>query len=95
MGENFVNLLGANVMTTGNVTTSRKWGRDDRKQKEMETKLALMLSATQLPTTIIENSFFREFMEFVQPKFSVPHDTAYIEEVRAFSNSFRFSWNAH
>uniref|UniRef100_A0A915AQQ7 HAT C-terminal dimerisation domain-containing protein n=1 Tax=Parascaris univalens TaxID=6257 RepID=A0A915AQQ7_PARUN len=81
LGEKFVNFLGANVITTGNVTTSRKWGRDDRKQKEMETKLALMLSATQLPTTIIENSFFREFMEFVQPKFSVPHDTAYIEEI--------------
>lgn len=70
---------------TGAVPTAapagRKWGREDRKQKEMETKLALMLSATQLPVNIIENSFFREFIEYVQPRFSMPHDVSYLEEV--------------
>ncbi|VDM41863.1 unnamed protein product [Toxocara canis] len=80
-GENFAHLLSANAMATANGTTSRKWSREERKQKEMETKLALMLSATQLPTTIIENSFFRDFLEFAQPKFCVPRDINYIEEI--------------
>ncbi|KAK6101265.1 hAT C-terminal dimerization region family protein [Brugia pahangi] len=67
--------------TSGAIAIGRKWNREDRKQKEMEVKLALMLSASQLPLNIIENSFFREFMEYVQPRFSMPHDINYIEEI--------------
>ncbi|EJW75621.1 hypothetical protein WUBG_13467 [Wuchereria bancrofti] len=67
--------------TSGAIAIGRKWNREDRKQKEMEVKLALMLSASQLPLNIIENSFFREFVEYVQPRFSMPHDINYIEEV--------------
>lgn len=74
--------MAASSNGTGNVVAiGRKWNREDRKQKEMEVKLALMLSASQLPLNIIENSFFREFMEYVQPRFSMPHDINYIEEV--------------
>lgn len=74
------------MTATGNATSStttigRKWSREDRKQKEMEVKLALMLSASQIPLNIIENSFFREFMEYVQPRFSMPHDINYVEKV--------------
>lgn len=75
------NLLMAGTNSTTSSVSSRKWGREDRKQKEMETKLALMLSATQLPLTIIENSFFREFIEFIQPKFTMPQNINYVEEV--------------
>ncbi|VDK80984.1 unnamed protein product [Litomosoides sigmodontis] len=75
-------LMVASSSATGNaVAISRKWNREDRKQKEMETKLALMLSASQLPLNIIENSFFREFMEYVQPRFTMPHDINYMEEI--------------
>ncbi|VDN27206.1 unnamed protein product [Gongylonema pulchrum] len=55
----------ATAVTGAGAAVSRKWSREDRKQKEMETKMALMLSATQLPMNIIENSFFREFMEYI------------------------------
>lgn len=75
------NLLTASLLSTKNNTNCRKWGREDRRQKEIETKLALMLSATHLPTALIENTFFREFLEFIQPKFCVPTDVNYIEEV--------------
>lgn len=75
-------LMVASSSATGNAAAiSRKWNREDRKQKEMEVKLALMLSASQLPLNIIENSFFREFMEYVQPRFTMPHDINYMEEV--------------
>ncbi|VBB30377.1 unnamed protein product, partial [Acanthocheilonema viteae] len=75
-------LMAASGSATGNaVGIGRKWNREDRKQKEMEVKLALMLSASQLPLNIIENSFFREFMEYVQPRFSIPHDINYMEEI--------------
>lgn len=75
-------LMAASSSATGSaIAIGRKWNREDRKQKETEVKLALMLSASQLPINIIENSFFREFMEYVQPRFSMPRDINYIEEV--------------
>uniref|UniRef100_A0A0R3RW29 Dimer_Tnp_hAT domain-containing protein n=1 Tax=Elaeophora elaphi TaxID=1147741 RepID=A0A0R3RW29_9BILA len=75
-------LMAASSSATGNtVVVGRKWNREDRKQKEMEVKLALMLSASQLPLNIIENSFFRDFMEYVQPRFSMPRDINYVEEI--------------
>ncbi|KAM3723901.1 Zinc finger BED domain-containing protein [Dirofilaria immitis] len=74
-------MAASNSVTTNAIAIGRKWNREDRKQKEMEIKLALMLSASQLPLNIIENSFFREFMEYVQPRFSMPHDINYIEEI--------------
>ncbi|EJD75126.1 HAT family dimerization domain-containing protein [Loa loa] len=75
-------LMAASSSATGSaIAMGRKWNRDDRKQKEMEVKLALMLSASQLPLNIIENSFFREFMEYMQPRFSMPHDINYVEEI--------------
>ncbi|VDN59389.1 unnamed protein product [Dracunculus medinensis] len=79
--KNVPNLLTASLLSTKNNTNCRKWGREDRRQKEIETKLALMLSATHLPTALIENTFFREFLEFIQPKFCVPTDVNYIEEL--------------
>ncbi|VDN06107.1 unnamed protein product [Thelazia callipaeda] len=92
-GSNLSDLLTANLLmaASSNATasnnsivtsgSSRRWSRDDRKQKEMELKLALMLSASQIPVNIIENSFFREFMEYVQPRFSMPRDVNYIEDI--------------
>ncbi|VDD93361.1 unnamed protein product [Enterobius vermicularis] len=79
LAANFLSLAGG--IPNGNVLSSRKWGREERKQKDMETRLALMLSATQLPTNIIENSFFKEFIEYAQPKFTVPQDVQYLEEI--------------
>ncbi|MFH4975802.1 hypothetical protein AB6A40_002511 [Gnathostoma spinigerum] len=78
------NLLTSGILGSSTSQTpgsSRKWAREERKQKAMEVKLALMLSATQLPFDIIENSFFREFLEFAQPKFNVPKDVNYLEEI--------------
>uniref|UniRef100_A0A183ED41 Thyroid hormone receptor-associated protein complex subunit n=1 Tax=Gongylonema pulchrum TaxID=637853 RepID=A0A183ED41_9BILA len=63
-GTSGVTTATATAVTGAGAAVSRKWSREDRKQKEMETKMALMLSATQLPMNIIENSFFREFMEY-------------------------------
>ncbi|MCP9259165.1 Protein F42H10.5 [Dirofilaria immitis] len=51
-------MAASNSVTTNAIAIGRKWNREDRKQKEMEIKLALMLSASQLPLNIIENSFF-------------------------------------
>uniref|UniRef100_A0A0N5AA39 Dimer_Tnp_hAT domain-containing protein n=1 Tax=Syphacia muris TaxID=451379 RepID=A0A0N5AA39_9BILA len=76
---NFLSLSGA--LPNPGINGSRKWGREERKQKDMETRLALMLSATQIPTNIIENLYFREFIEYAQPKFTIPQDVQYLEEI--------------
>ncbi|CAD5215746.1 unnamed protein product [Bursaphelenchus okinawaensis] len=58
----------------------RKWPRQDRKQKEMEQKMALFLSSAQLPTTIIHDACFRELLEQLQPKFYIPEDDKEVEQ---------------
>ncbi|KAH7731196.1 hAT family dimerization domain containing protein [Aphelenchoides avenae] len=62
---------------------TRKWQRQDRKQKELEVKLALMFSTAQLPYAMVKNPFFRDFMETIQPKFTVPEATQIDELINA------------
>uniref|UniRef100_A0AC35TMG1 Dimer_Tnp_hAT domain-containing protein n=1 Tax=Rhabditophanes sp. KR3021 TaxID=114890 RepID=A0AC35TMG1_9BILA len=56
-----------------------KWLKEDKKQKELEVRLAMMLGTTQLPLKIIQNPEFREFLRLAQPKFDIPEDVKDID----------------
>uniref|UniRef100_A0A0N5CB64 Dimer_Tnp_hAT domain-containing protein n=1 Tax=Strongyloides papillosus TaxID=174720 RepID=A0A0N5CB64_STREA len=58
-----------------------KWMKEDKKQKELEVKLAMMLGTTQLPLKIIQNSDFRNFLKMAQPKFDIPVEVKDIDEI--------------
>uniref|UniRef100_A0A0N4ZKG1 Dimer_Tnp_hAT domain-containing protein n=1 Tax=Parastrongyloides trichosuri TaxID=131310 RepID=A0A0N4ZKG1_PARTI len=58
-----------------------KWMKEDKKQKELEVKLAMMLGTTQLPFKIIQNSDFRNFLKMAQPKFDIPAEVKDIDEI--------------
>ncbi|CAD5221706.1 unnamed protein product [Bursaphelenchus xylophilus] len=59
----------------------RKWPRQDRKQKEMEQKMALFISSAQLPSTVVHDLCFREFLEQLQPKFYIPEEEREVEQI--------------
>ncbi|CAJ0942244.1 unnamed protein product, partial [Mesorhabditis belari] len=69
------------VSNNGNLLTNKKWRKEERKQKELETRLALMLSASHIESKIVNNTFFRDFMELSQPKFNIPDDPLIIEKM--------------
>lgn len=50
----------------------KKWARSERKQREMETKLALMMCSLQIPSHRLNDPFLRDFLETAQPKFQLP-----------------------
>uniref|UniRef100_A0A914E968 HAT C-terminal dimerisation domain-containing protein n=1 Tax=Acrobeloides nanus TaxID=290746 RepID=A0A914E968_9BILA len=60
---------------------TKKWQKQDRKQREMEIKLALTFSAAQLPLVLVKSPFFRDLIETAQPKFTMPSDVSQVEEI--------------
>uniref|UniRef100_A0A914P4T2 Uncharacterized protein n=1 Tax=Panagrolaimus davidi TaxID=227884 RepID=A0A914P4T2_9BILA len=63
------------------IDLQKKWQRQDRKQRELEIKLGLAIAAAQLPTALIKNPFFRDFVETAQPKFTMPLEINHIDEL--------------
>ena len=59
---------------------SRKWPRHDRKQRELETKLALMLCSIQVPMHKLNDPFLRDFLA-AQSKFQLPSNSEPIEQI--------------
>lgn len=71
---------------------SKKWPRHERKQRELETKLALVMCSLQIPSHKLNDPFLRDFLETAQPKFQLspngePMDQILIQmNARALAN---------
>lgn len=71
---------------------SKKWPRTERRQRELETKLALALCSLQVPLHKFNDPFFRDFIETAQPKFHLASSGESVEQIliqlytRAVSN---------
>ncbi|TKR67547.1 hypothetical protein L596_023686 [Steinernema carpocapsae] len=59
----------------------KKWPRQERKQRDLEAKLALMMATAQVSPQLVNNPFFRDFIETAQPKFAVPTEPTFLEEI--------------
>lgn len=59
----------------------KKWCR----QRDLETKLAMLFANAQLPLNLLHNPFFRDFLQTAQPKFSIPQNENFLEEIKKFS----------
>ncbi|KAI6188603.1 hypothetical protein M3Y98_00372300 [Aphelenchoides besseyi] len=78
------NIFGNEAAKSNPVNTlqpGRKWTPQDRRQREMETKLALMMCNSQIPLSSICDPFFRDFIETAQPKFQLPADETPIDQM--------------
>ncbi|CAJ0580707.1 unnamed protein product, partial [Mesorhabditis spiculigera] len=71
-----LNLATQNVAPQFN---SKKWRKDEQKQKELESRLALMIAANHLHPEIIKDACFQQFLELAQPKFNLPEEPSNVE----------------
>ncbi|GMR42925.1 hypothetical protein PMAYCL1PPCAC_13120, partial [Pristionchus mayeri] len=60
---------------------SKKWRKDERKQREFELRIALTIATARVPSSLVNDANFRELMEAALPKFTCPTDASQIEQV--------------
>ncbi|GMS89925.1 hypothetical protein PENTCL1PPCAC_12100 [Pristionchus entomophagus] len=65
----------------GQLQFTKKWRKDERKQREMEHRLSLFISSARLPSLVVNDAAFRELLELAQPRFTCPTDASQIEQV--------------
>lgn len=74
------------------IQQSKKWPRHERRQRELETKLALVMCSLQIPAHKLNDPFLRDFLETIQPKFQLLSNNEPMEQTlvqmysRAMSN---------
>ncbi|CAI4230366.1 unnamed protein product [Auanema sp. JU1783] len=72
---------GLSLSATGQIMQSKKWRRDERRQRELESRLALALVTSHVPLESLQSPLWREFMECAQPKFSFPEEIQSLEQL--------------
>ncbi|CAD6190325.1 unnamed protein product [Caenorhabditis auriculariae] len=72
---------GLAVNPGGQMMQSKKWRKDDRKQKELETKLALALYSSHVGFDVLHNPHWKELFEVAQPKFTVCEEVSIYEQI--------------
>ncbi|PIO60643.1 hypothetical protein TELCIR_17855, partial [Teladorsagia circumcincta] len=60
---------------------SKKWRRDERRQRELEQRLALALTTSHLTSEALANPLWKELLEAAQPKFTLNDDPQYFEQL--------------
>lgn len=73
--------VGLQVSATGQIMQSKKWRRDERRQRELESRLALALAGSHVNLEVLHSPLWRDFMEAAQPKFSFPDDVSALDQV--------------
>ncbi|CAI2349682.1 unnamed protein product [Caenorhabditis sp. 36 PRJEB53466] len=72
------NALAISLAANGQlVQSSKKWRSDEKKQKELGTRLALALATSHIPCEVLQNPLWKEVFEMAQPKFSLPSEQVY------------------
>lgn len=72
---------GLTVTPSGQIVPSRKWRREEKKQREVETRLALALATSHVPFQVLQNWHWKELFEVAQPKFQMTDDVSSYEHI--------------
>ncbi|VDM70064.1 unnamed protein product [Strongylus vulgaris] len=72
---------GLTISASGQIMQSKKWRRDERRQRELEQRLALALTTSHLTSDALANPLWKELLEAAQPKFTFNEDPQYFEQV--------------
>ncbi|CAJ0598824.1 unnamed protein product [Cylicocyclus nassatus] len=72
---------GLTISSSGQIMQSKKWRRDERRQRELEQRLALALTTSHLTSEALANPLWKELMEAAQPKFTLNDDPQYFEQL--------------
>ena len=74
-------LIGLTLTPSGQIIPSKKWRRDERRQRELESRLAVALASSHIPSDVLTSPLWKELFEAAQPKFSFPEDISLIEQL--------------
>ncbi|EPB70722.1 hypothetical protein ANCCEY_10186 [Ancylostoma ceylanicum] len=72
---------GLTISASGQIMQSKKWRRDERRQRELEQRLALALTTSHLTSEALANPLWKELLEAAQPKFTLNDDPQYFEQI--------------
>ncbi|KAK6049821.1 hypothetical protein COOONC_12674 [Cooperia oncophora] len=72
---------GLTINSSGQIMQSKKWRRDERRQRELEQRLALALTTSHLTSEALANPLWKELLEAAQPKFTLNDDPQYFEQL--------------
>ncbi|WKX98896.1 hypothetical protein Q1695_014070 [Nippostrongylus brasiliensis] len=72
---------GLTINSSGQIMQSKKWRRDERRQRELEQRLALALTTSHLTADALANPLWKELLEAAQPKFTLIDDPHYFEQL--------------
>ncbi|KAK6741301.1 hypothetical protein RB195_009263 [Necator americanus] len=72
---------GLTISASGQIMQSKKWRRDERRQRELEQRLALALTTSHLTSEALANPLWKELLEAAQPKFTLNDDPQYFEQL--------------
>ncbi|VDO91723.1 unnamed protein product [Heligmosomoides polygyrus] len=72
---------GLTINSSGQIMQSKKWRRDERRQRELEQRLALAMTTSHLTADALANPLWRELLEAAQPKFTLNEDPQYFEQL--------------
>ncbi|UMM23229.1 hypothetical protein L5515_004053 [Caenorhabditis briggsae] len=84
-GLNALQQAGLALAANGQIIQSKKWRNDEKKQKELSSKLALALATSHIDPEILQNPLWKEFFEMAQPKFTIPTGSQYETIVNSFA----------
>ncbi|KAF1761889.1 hypothetical protein GCK72_010148 [Caenorhabditis remanei] len=84
-GLNVLQQAGLALAANGQIIQSKKWRNDDKKQKELSSKLALALATSHVNFEVIQNPLWKEVFEVAQPKFTIPSESQYESIVNSAS----------
>ncbi|KAJ1358393.1 hypothetical protein KIN20_016804 [Parelaphostrongylus tenuis] len=74
---------GLTINASGQIMQSKKWRRDERRQRELEQRLALALTTSYLGSEALANPLWKDLLEAAQPKFTLNDDPQYFEQLIA------------
>ncbi|KJH41551.1 hypothetical protein DICVIV_12472 [Dictyocaulus viviparus] len=72
---------GLTINASGQIMQSKKWRRDERRQRELEQRLALAMTTSYLGSEALANPLWKELLEAAQPKFTLNEDPLYFEQL--------------
>lgn len=76
-GLNALQQAGLTLAANGQIIQSKKWRNDDKKQKELSSKLSLALATSHVTVDVLQNPLWKEVFEMAQPKFTLPTASQY------------------
>ncbi|CAB3402028.1 unnamed protein product [Caenorhabditis bovis] len=86
-GLNALQHAGLSLNPNGQIVPSKKWRLDEKKQKDIQTRLALALATSHIPLDVLQNPAWKELFEFAQPKFNMAFETSQLEIAVSTLNS--------